>query len=165
MYKFLTDALVVFHFAFVAFVMLGGLLSLRWNRLGWLHIPCVLWVIWIETSGNLCPLTPLENELREKAGLATYQGGFVDHYIMPVLYPENLTRNTQFGIAIGLITLNVVSYSLILVLRVRRRRLSKPALADDSSLPLHSATPPESLSPASSTPDNPPLPAMLPRGR
>lgn len=133
LYKLMTDALVVFHFAFVAFVMLGGMLALRWNRIGFVHIPCVLWVIWIETSGNICPLTPLENQWRERAGLDTYQGGFVDHYIMPVLYPEDLTRNMQIGIAVGLIVLNLLSYSTIAVLRYRRKQRTAAGLKDSPS--------------------------------
>ncbi|QOV87518.1 DUF2784 domain-containing protein [Humisphaera borealis] len=155
-YKLLTDALVVFHFAFVAFVVLGGLAALRWNRIGWLHIPCVLWVIWIETSGNLCPLTPLENDLRDKAGLATYEGGFVDHYIMPVLYPEHLTRNTQFAIAIGLVAINAISYGLILMMVWRRRHRLQPK---DAALASTSPTP------TGTTPDNPLTAEALPEGR
>ncbi len=120
-YKLLTDALIVFHFTFVAFVVVGGLLALRWWRVAWFHIPAVLWVIWVETSASICPLTPLENSLREQAGLATYEGGFVDHYIMPVLYPSDLTRTMQFSIAGGLLLLNGVCYTLLL-LRIRRKR-------------------------------------------
>ncbi len=122
-YKLLADALVVVHFTFVAYVMLGGLLSLRWNRLGWVHIPCVLWVIWVSSSGSICPLTPMENDLRDQAGLQRYEGGFVDHYIMPVLYPSDLTRTMQIGIAVGLVVLNTVCYGYIAWKR-RRRRLA-----------------------------------------
>src|SRR5688572_5932123 len=93
-YKFLADAVIVFHFAFVGFVLLGGLLVLRWRRVMWVHLPCVAWGIWIELSHGLCPLTPLENDLRELAGGSTYEGGFVDHYIMPILYPVGLTHET-----------------------------------------------------------------------
>ncbi|MDB5294728.1 MAG: rane protein, partial [Phycisphaerales bacterium] len=92
-YKLLADALVAFHFAFVAFVIGGGLLVLWRRRAMWLHLPAVAWGIWIETSGGICPLTPIENGLRLSAGEAGYEGGFVDHYIMPVLYPAGLTRN------------------------------------------------------------------------
>lgn len=138
-YKFLADALVVFHFGFVAFVMLGGLLSLRWNRIGWLHIPCVLWVIWVESSGSICPLTPLENDLLEQAGFQRYEGGFVDHYITPVLYPSNLTRAMQIGIAVGLVVLNTACYGYI-AWRRRKRRLAliaqPPTVTPD---PQHSA--------------------------
>ena len=138
---------------------------MRWNRLGWLHIPCVLWVIWIETSANICPLTPLENELRAKAGLATYEGGFVDHYIMPVLYPEDLTRRMQIGIAVGLVTINLVSYGLIFFLRRRRRLRARQAA---SALPPATATeaaPAADPSPAPLTPDNADPIAALPHGR
>jgi len=128
-YKLLTDALVLFHFSFVAFVALGGLLALRWPRLGWLHIPAVLWVIWVETTGRICPLTPLENRLRESAGMDTYAGGFVDHYIMPILYPRGLTVDMQMTIAMTLVVMNLVSYGLIAFLIVRRRRRQRLATA------------------------------------
>src|SRR5947209_12817573 len=105
-YKFLADALVVFHFCFVGFVLLGGLIVLRWRRVKWLHLPAVAWGIFIELSHGICPLTPLENGLRARGGAATYQGGFVDHYIMPVLYPDGLTARMQVMIACVIIGLN-----------------------------------------------------------
>ena len=120
-YKFLADAVIVFHFAFVGFVLLGGLLVLRWRRVMWVHLPCVAWGIWIELSHGLCPLTPLENDLRAKAGVDTYQGGFVDHSIMPVLYPEGLTQQTQVAIACLIIAINGGCYGYILWSRYRRR--------------------------------------------
>ena len=113
-YKFLADAVVVFHFAFVGFVLFGGLLVLRWRWLKWVHLPCVAWGIWIELSHGLCPLTPLENDLRAKAGVDTYQGGFVDHYIMPVLYPDDLTPGIQVAIAFVIIAINGACYESIL---------------------------------------------------
>ena len=120
-YQYLADAVVVFHFAFVAFVVTGGLLVLRWRRVMWLHLPAVAWGVFVEFSGWLCPLTPLENRLREWAGEAAYQGGFVDHYIMPVLYPEGLTRNTQFVLGALIFLINLVCYS-VLIYRSRKSR-------------------------------------------
>ena len=125
-YKFLADAVIVFHFAFVGFVLLGGLLVLRWRRVMWAHLPCVAWGIWIELSHGLCPLTPLENDLRAKAGVDTYQGGFVDHYIMPVLYPEGLTHETQVAIACLIIAINGACYGYILW-KWYRKRHGRPA--------------------------------------
>src|SRR5207237_1335099 len=81
--------------AFVGFVGLGGFLAGRWSRVAWLHVPCALWGAVIEYQGWVCPLTPLENDLRRRAGLAGYAGGFVEHYVLPVLYPAGLTRPTQ----------------------------------------------------------------------
>src|SRR5687767_3860364 len=127
-YKFLADAVIVFHFAFVGIVLFGGLLALRWRRVMWAHLPCVAWGIWIELSHGLCPLTPLENDLRELAGRGTYEGGFVDHYIMPILYPEGLTHQTQVAIACLIIAINGGCYGLILWkwYRARQRRLDAP---------------------------------------
>jgi hypothetical protein len=113
-YKFLADAVVIFHFAFVGFVLFGGLLALRWRRVIWAHLPCVAWGIWIELSHGLCPLTPLENRLREHGGADTYAGGFVDHYIMPILYPDGLTHETQVAIACLIIAINGGCYGFIL---------------------------------------------------
>jgi Protein of Unknown function (DUF2784) len=126
-YKFLADAVIVFHFAFVGFVLLGGLLALRWRRVMWAHLPCVAWGIWIELSHGLCPLTPLENDLRELAGRSTYEGGFVDHYIMPVLYPEGLTHQTQVAIACLIIAINGACYGVILWKWYRARRQQRLA--------------------------------------
>ena len=128
----LADLIVLIHFAFVLFVIFGGLLALRWRRVMWAHLPCVAWGIWIELSHGLCPLTPLENRLREHAGRGTYEGGFVDHYIMPILYPEGLTHNTQVAIACVIIAINGGCYGFILWqwLRSRRqRRLAAPPVA------------------------------------
>jgi hypothetical protein len=121
-YGYLADAVVVFHFAFVAFVMAGGLLALRWRRVMWLHLPAVAWGIYIELSHGICPLTPLENHLRRMGGEAGYQGGFVDHYIMPVLYPEGLTEGMQVALACLIILINVTCYGVMLYLFLKSRR-------------------------------------------
>jgi hypothetical protein len=104
------DAVVAFHFAFILFGVFGAALLVRWPRLVWLHLPVLAWGIWIEFSGNICPLTPLENRLREGAGGVGYSGGFIDHYLTPVIYPEGLTRGTQAVFGIILITVNVLLY-------------------------------------------------------
>lgn len=124
-YKLFVDALVAFHFAFVAFVIVGGLLVLRWRRVMWLHLPAVAWGIWIELSGGICPLTPLENQLRLAAGRADYDGSFVDHYIMPVLYPDGLTRDLQFTIAGIIVLINGACYGYLLW---RRWQAGRPAV-------------------------------------
>jgi hypothetical protein len=81
----LADLVVVVHSLFVLFVVCGGLLVLRWWKVIYLHLPAVIWGAFIEFAGGICPLTPLENSLRRSAGLAGYEGGFVEHYILPVL--------------------------------------------------------------------------------
>lgn len=118
-YRILADSVLVLHFAFIVFVMLGGLVVLRWRRAIWLHLPAVAWGIWIMASGNVCPLTPWENQLRRAAGQAGYEGGFIEHYIVAAIYPEGLTRSMQFGFAGLVILLNVVAYALILQKRRR----------------------------------------------
>jgi hypothetical protein len=117
-YGNLATLVVVFHFAFLLFVMFGGLLVLRWRRAVWLHMPCFLWGSWIEVSGGICPLTPLEQRLRRAAGDTEYVGSFIEHYITAVMYPAGLTRGVQLGLAVGLVALNVAIYGWV----VRRRR-------------------------------------------
>jgi hypothetical protein len=120
-YRFFADALVVFHLAFVTFVIFGGLLVVRWPRAAFAHLPAAAWGVFIEWSGLLCPLTPLENHLRELGNEAGYQGSFVNHYVMPVLYPEGLTREIQFILGAGILILNVTLY-VITARRLRRER-------------------------------------------
>jgi hypothetical protein len=113
-YRLLADLVVVIHLAFVLFVVLGGLLVLRRPRLAWLHVPAALWGAWIEISGWVCPLTPLENALRHAAGQAGYAGGFIHHYILPVLYPPGLTREAQHVLAALVVLVNVAAYAVLL---------------------------------------------------
>ncbi len=114
------DLLVVVHLLFVAFVMLGGALLIRWPGLIWLHLPAVFWGVYIEFSGGICPLTPLENQLRMQAEQAGYSGGFVEHYLLPILYPDALTLPIQQVLAGLVILVNLALYAW--VYRVRRRR-------------------------------------------
>jgi len=105
---------VVLHFGFVCFVVLGGLLVWRWRWLLFLHIPAVLWGVLIEFQGWLCPLTPLEQRLRQVAGQAGYSGGFIEHYLQPVLYPSALNRGAQIFLGTFVVAINVVVYGLLL---------------------------------------------------
>lgn len=109
------DAVVLLHLAFVLFVVLGGLLAWRRPRRAWLHLPAVLWGGWIEFAGGLCPLTPLENHLRQAVGESGYAGGFIDHYLWPLLYPAGLTREMQWALGAGVIVFNIVVYGILLV--------------------------------------------------
>ena len=111
------DAVALFHLAFVLFVAFGGLLAWRWPRLTWLHLPAVLWGAWVECAGGLCPLTPLENYLRQAVGAFGYAGGFIDHYLWPLLYPTGLTREWQWALGAGVLALNSVVYGILLVRR------------------------------------------------
>jgi hypothetical protein len=109
------------HLAFILFVMFGGLLALRWPRAPWLHIPCFVWGGWIEVSGGICPLTPLEHELRRAAGETPYAGGFIEHYILAIIYPAGLTRTVQLTLAVGLVILNVAVYAWVIRRPMRER--------------------------------------------
>lgn len=115
------DAVVLLHAAFVAFVVGGAALLWRWPRVAVLHLPAAAWGAWIEFSGGICPLTPLENELRARAGEAGYGGGFVEHYVVPVLYPEALTRELQWALGAGVVAVNALLYGLWIASRRRRR--------------------------------------------
>jgi len=119
---FLADALVVLHLLFVLFVGLGGLLVLRWPGVAWVHLPAAVWGAGIELTGGICPLTPLEHELRRQAGQTAYQGDFVGHYLLPVLYPAGLTRGAQVGLAALVVAVNLAVYVVVL----RRRRSTAP---------------------------------------
>jgi len=118
-YPFLADAVLLFHLAFILFVVLGALLVWRFPRLVWLHLPAVIWAGLIEIGGFLCPLTPLENHLRRLSGEAGYQGGFIEHYLLPIVYPHELSRGVQIGLGIAVVVINVLAYAW---LRHRERR-------------------------------------------
>ena len=96
------------------FVVLGGLLVLGWRRIAWLHVPAFVWGAAIEFGGWICPLTPLENRLREMSGAGGYAGGFVKRYLVPVLYPGELTREIQIALGIAVLLLNLAIYGFLL---------------------------------------------------
>lgn len=120
-YRALADLVLVVHLAFVLFVVLGGLLVLRWRWVALLHVPAAIWGILIEYAGWICPLTPLENSLRRLGGEAGYSGGFIQHYIQPVLYPAGLTRGTQIVLGSLALVVNLIAYGLVIA---RRNRIS-----------------------------------------
>ena len=119
-YRLLADLVVGIHLAFILFAVLGGLMAIRWQRVIWMHIPAVLWGALIEFGGWICPLTPLENWLRSKGGTAGYHTGFIEQYILPLIYPVNLTRNTQFILGLLVLGVNLAVYGFI-VLRYRSK--------------------------------------------
>ena len=118
-YRFLADATVVVHGLFIVFVVLGGLLVVRWPRVAWLHLPCAAWGALIEFAGWICPLTPLENHFRRLAGQQGYPGGFIETYLIPLIYPGALTREIQIALGVGVIVVNAAAYGWVLA---RRRR-------------------------------------------
>lgn len=115
------DLLVVVHFAFIAFVVFGGFLVLKWGRVSVLHIPCALWGVLIELGGWICPLTPLENYFREAAGDVGFNGGFIDQYVMPLVYPEGLSRGMHLSLGVMVLALNLCVYGVVLVKRANRK--------------------------------------------
>ena len=119
------DAVALVHLAFVLFVVFGGLLVWRWPRLAGFHLPAVGWGAWIEFAGELCPLTPLENHLRQLTGAAGYAGGFIDHYLWPLLYPAGLTREGQWALGAGVLVFNIVVYGVLWIRRIRRIRRAR----------------------------------------
>jgi hypothetical protein len=116
-YRILADAVLVLHFAFIAFALLGGLLVLRWPWVAWVHLPAVAWGVTVAAIGGVCPLTPLEKHLRVLAGELPYRGDFISHYLTALIYPAGLTRPMQAVLAILLLAINAAVY-----IRYFRRR-------------------------------------------
>ena len=115
----LADFVLLLHLAFIVFVVAGGLLALRWRWAPVIHLPAALWGIFIELTGGVCPLTPLENALRRAAGSSGYEGGFIEHYLVPLIYPASLTPQVQLALAGFVLVVNSVVYTAVLW---RRRR-------------------------------------------
>ena len=113
-WRILADLLIVLHLAFAAFVVFGGFLAWKWRQAALAHLPALAWGFWVETSGQICPLTPLEMHLRGLAGEAGYQGGFLNHYVVALLYPPWLTRPDQWVLAAILIAINLTAYGVLL---------------------------------------------------
>lgn len=117
-YRILADLVLVAHGLFVAFVMFGGLLALWKARIAYWHLPALAWGAMVIGMGWICPLTPLEVSLRQQAGQQGYAGGFIEHYVLGLIYPEGITRTTQ----IVLVTLLIVGNIIVYTLWARRRR-------------------------------------------
>jgi uncharacterized membrane protein YhhN len=123
-YRLFADATVVLHLAFVLFVVGGGLLVWRWPRLAWLHVPAAVWGAVIEFAGWICPLTPLENWLRQRAGQQAYDVSFVERYLIPLLYPEALSRDVQWMFGGLVVVINACLYAFVLRQRRNWHRVS-----------------------------------------
>lgn len=123
-HRALADLVLLVHLAFIAFVLAGGLLAMRWRWAPILHLPAALWGVFIELSGGPCPLTPIENALRNAADASGYSGGFVEHYLVPAIYPAALSQPLQILLA-GLVVLaNAAVYRVVWRRRNSRRRVS-----------------------------------------
>ena len=113
-FRVLADGMVLLHGAFIAFVLFGGWLAWRWRWVAWVHVPCAAWGAMVEVAGWVCPLTPLENAFRARAGQAGYRGGFIEHYVVPAIYPAGLTRAQQMVLGAAVLAINVVAYGLLI---------------------------------------------------
>ena len=126
LFRVAADLVVLLHTGFVLFVVLGGLLVLRWRRLAWAHVPAVLWGAMIEFGGWICPLTPLENSLRERSGMVMYQGDFIEHYIVLALYPANITHAWQLVLGSVALAVNAAIYWRVVRMAQRFRARRNP---------------------------------------
>lgn len=123
-YHLLADVVLGIHLLFVLFAMLGALLFIRWSWIAWGHLPAVGWAAWIEFSGKICPLTPLEKALRMRGGGSGYAGDFVGHHIMGLLYPDGLTRRVQIVLGALVLVINLAIYGYVFFWR-RKKRLTE----------------------------------------
>ena len=120
-YSIAADLIVVVHFGFILFVVFGGLFVARHPVVAWAHVPAAVWGALLEFAGWICPLTPLENRLRTAAGSPRYGGSFVEHYILPLVYPEALTRDVQVMLGVFVVLLNLAVYWSVLATRRKGR--------------------------------------------
>ena len=114
MYEIAANLILLVHFAFIIFVVLGGLLFFASSKIIFIHIPALIWGIYIELTSSTCPLTYLENWFLHKANLITYSGSFIQNYLVPIVYPVNITKDLQIFLGIGLIVINIVIYAFII---------------------------------------------------
>ena len=119
-YSFLADLLVVFHLVFILYVIAGALLIFKWKKTLWLHLPSCFWGMTVEFTGWICPLTPWEIQLRRLAGEEGYTGSFIEHYLIPIIYPSGLTREVQMVLGGTVLIVNLSLYTLILINRRKR---------------------------------------------
>ena len=123
-YAFLADALLALHGLFIVWVILGGVAVVARPVLAWLHLPAVVWAVWISWSGSICPLTPWEQSLRQAAGQAGYEGGFIEHYLTAAIYPQGLTARHQLVFGAAVLAINLLLYGLAVRRAAHRRRMA-----------------------------------------
>ncbi len=122
-YRLLADSVLILHLLFIGFVIFGGFIALRFTWVALAHIPVACWGVFIELTGGVCPLTTLEVSLRRAAGDAGYSDSFIEHYLLPIIYPAGLTRSIQFELAGFVILINVAIYGWLLYrLRISRQK-------------------------------------------
>jgi len=121
-YRIAADSVAVLHFMFILFVVFGGFLAIRWHKVSWFHIPMAVWGALIEFAGWICPLTPLENKLRRASGDSGFAAGFIEEYILPVIYPAGMTRGVQIALGSAVIIINIFIYGYLLSRRSRKSR-------------------------------------------
>jgi len=114
LYRLSADGVLLLHFAFIVFVLFGTLLALRWRWVVAAHLPAAAWGIFVELTGRICPLTYAENYFRSRAGDSGYSQGFIEHYLLPVIYPAGLTPQIQFVLAGTVVVINVLAYGWLL---------------------------------------------------
>lgn len=131
-YKLLADMVVLIHFLFVLFSLLGALLVIRWRKIMWFHLPAAFWAAAVEFSGKICPLTPLENWLRSQGGGAAYSGDFIGQYLLWLLYPTGLTREVQIILGAIVVVINIGIYAGLFYRNLRKRYVGKNAIENDS---------------------------------
>jgi hypothetical protein len=119
-FQLASDGVLLVHLAFILFALLGAAIAVRWRWVLFVHLPAVVWGCFVELTGRLCPLTYLENYCRIKAGQSGYSESFIEHYLLPIIYPAGLTRNIQFALAVLVIVVNIVIYGWLFV----RERIS-----------------------------------------
>lgn len=124
--RLLADLVLLLHLTFILFAVFGALGALVWRRAPLVHLPVLAWGVYIEFSSGICPLTPLENALRRAAGQAGFSGGFIDHYLSPVVYPPGLGSGAQVGLGIALLFVNAMLYGVVLWRRRSARRDAAP---------------------------------------
>ena len=121
MFQLLANATVLLHLAFIAFIVFGGLLALFWPRMAWVHLPLALWGVVVQWMSWVCPLTPLENWFRARGGVGTYAEGFVEHYVLPVLYPIGIGLRLHWVLGLVVLVANAAIYATVFHRRSRHR--------------------------------------------
>jgi hypothetical protein len=109
-YRYAADAVLLLHLAFITFAVFGGLMAIWWRKILFIHLPAAAWGVFVEFTGRVCPLTSLENTLRIKSGIAEYSESFVEHYLLRIIYPEDLTREIQYFLGALVVIVNIVIY-------------------------------------------------------
>jgi small-conductance mechanosensitive channel len=132
LYYLLAHLVMLLHFGFILFAVLGALWVARRPRLAWLHLPAVMWAAAIEFYGGVCPLTPLENRLRRMGGAAEYEESFIEHYLAAVIYPAHLTGTLQIALGLGVLIINVALYAWIIKRRRHSAGKTHPAHVDNN---------------------------------